>query len=175
MPKFTNHKKRVVAAQIASGVPLERVGDSVGISRTTIYRHLRGEGGKGELRKFIEEQTQKLIDAVPEAVDLIRNTIDDSAKCEVTKVGEPDPKNRDLNIRLRKIAIDSANDVLKTASIAPTQSQSVHVQALIVGGRDCLSPVVARLLGIPDKEEDIVDVTPVEDPIFQTVEEPVSP
>jgi len=165
--QLTTAVKKKVAARIASGEPNASICRDTGVPLRTLYRHLRGENGKGELRKFIEEQTQRLMDAVPDAVDIIRDTIDVSKNCPVSKELEKDTKNRDLNIRLRKIAIDSANDVLKTASIAPTNSQSVHVQALIVGGQDMLSPVIARILGLPQHREDIIDVTPIEDPLFQ--------
>lgn len=156
-----------IAAKRIKGETFGKIDEDVGVSRSTIYKNLRDP--KSELRQQIELQTRRLMEIVPEAVDLVRDTIDSANNSPVRSGSGLQMKEREANIRLRKVAIEASDSVLKTAGILPGVAQSIHVQNLVIGTQESLSPLIAKLLGIKEDMK-AIDISPIVDPLFQDVE-----
>ena len=167
---------KAVARERAKGSTVLQTVDKVGISKSTVQKIMR----QPEVKKMIEEQSRRLMALLPNAVDLVGDTMEASSTAGV-RDGDYQ-KERNL-IQLRKLALDQgALSILKAGGLLPTQAAAPTIQTLIIQADTAvISPNVSNTLSVslgsmaqpdnPDSETDkvpsnkgisgqIVDVTP---------------
>ena len=139
-----------------------------------------------DIKQLIAEQTNRLVSLLPDAVDLVADTMNESkeqglvasydtgilGKDGKTIMAYDDKRHKNL-IGLRKLALnDGAKDVLKAAGLLPTQAAAPTVQTLIIAGdQAALSPILAQIVGgflskmdgNTPQTDSIRDVTPSDD------------
>ena len=165
-----NHLIAVEGAAI--GTPKSKIAALCGVSTTTVSRFL----SRPEIRKEVEKQATRIIQAMPRAVDLITKTLEEAHEVKVLPhleehhlpvldeqgnqtyddQGNPitklflspaDAKTRAANIKLRAIGLDAAKQTLTAAGILGTQEGSKVVGAMLMSGTsEELTPLIRGIL-----------------------------
>ena len=133
--------RSIVARERAKGKSIRDVAKTAGISNPTVCKIMH----QPEIKAMIEEQSKRLMTLLPNAVDLVADTMEDSSKA-----GGRDgdyQKERNL-IQLRKLALDQgALSILKAGGLLPTQAAAPTIQTLIIQADTAIiSPNVSNIL-----------------------------
>ena len=171
--------QKTMINMLAGGHTQKQVAEVLGAHPSSVSVWSRKEN----IREEIQRETERLLQAVPSAVEYTKQLIADGSKAKVHphlvdyEIDDPDnpgkkkivqvpadPKTVANGIKMRALGFEAATAVLTTAGIVASHSESRTVGMLLVSGDvDQLNPViqaiVARILPNGDKGEEI-DITP---------------
>jgi hypothetical protein len=102
------HIKKQVIKRLATGEPQASIAKSVGLRQPQISRFANRE----DIKPFIEQEQIRLAEAVPEAVDNVKDLVR-----EMRDIPKKD-------IRRRELSYKASHDTLKAFGIMPTPVQS---------------------------------------------------
>jgi transposase len=148
---------------LSEGLPQSTVAEEFGIHRTTVSRWVNRE----EIRQWIDDQAEKYIESLPNALELSRNVLDisrvqtdnaitRSADGKIVSVDTEGIDQKILDSALREV-----DNIRKAVGITPSNSSSVVIGQLVMGNnQNILAPNVQRLLD--HTLGDILDIEPEE-------------
>ena len=122
--------KAEVIKRLAVGESQSSIAGEVGLHRSQVSRFAKRE----DVRSFIEEEQMKLVEAVPDAVENVKELVR-----EMRNIPSKETKRRELSYK-------ATQDVLKSVGIMPAQTQAPLIQNIYNDNRFLLSPVVIELL-----------------------------
>jgi transcriptional regulator with XRE-family HTH domain len=121
--------KNEVARAIAGGHSQQEIAKSLGVNQSTISRIVN----KDDVKALIENETLKLLEAVPQAVENIKDLVKEMPEI---------PKKE---IKRRELAYKASAEVLKTAGMLPTPIQSQTLINIIRTGDIFTGPLLEKL------------------------------
>jgi hypothetical protein len=139
--KLNNKEYQVKAiALLAGGEKQTVVAKKLGVSQSTISKFARRE----DIKPLIEKAAALLIkEGLAPAVDLVLDTLHETLDQGVRDDDHNCMKNL---LYLRKLGIQVAENILKSAGVVPTHAQAPVIQNIIVGNEQILLPTVRELL-----------------------------
>jgi transcriptional regulator with XRE-family HTH domain len=121
--------KNEIARAIAGGHSQQEIAKSLGVNQSTISRIVN----KDDVKALIENETLKLLEAVPQAVENIKDLVKEMPEI---------PKKE---IKRRELAYKASAEVLKTAGMLPTPIQSQTLINIIRTGDIFTGPLLEKL------------------------------
>jgi transcriptional regulator with XRE-family HTH domain len=121
--------KNEIARAIAGGHSQQEIARSLGVRQSTISRMVN----KDDVRALIEAETLKLLEAVPQAVENIKDLVKEMPEI---------PKKK---IKRRELAYKASADALKTAGMLPTPIQTQTLVNIIRTGDIFTGPLLEKL------------------------------
>ncbi len=106
-----DHVKDKVAKMIAVGEPQTSIAKQIGVDQSTISRF----ANKDEAQKLIEEEKQKLVEVLPDAVQNVKDLV-----LEMKDIPKGDNKNRELSYK-------ATTDVLKATNVFPSPQYAQNI------------------------------------------------
>ena len=104
--------KAEVINRLATGECQSSIAEEVGLNRSAVNRFAKRE----DIRPFIEREQMKLVEAVPDAVENVKELVR-----EMRNIPSKENKRRELSYK-------ASQDVLKTVGIMPAQNQAPLIQ-----------------------------------------------
>jgi hypothetical protein len=133
---------------LADGNSQQVIADKIGVERKTINRWANRE----DIRRKVEEQAARLVECLPEAVDLSRKVISAGNK-EADRLGvegkEPDKSVIDM-------ALKEGNRIQQSVGIAPSHTPSIVIGAIY--NDNSQNVVLPQVQGLLDRLN-AIDVT----------------
>ncbi len=127
----TPHIKAEVVKRLAAGEKHADIARDFGLHRSSVCRFARRE----DIRPFIEQEQMKLVEAVPDAVENVKELVR-----EMKDIPKGDTKRRELSYR-------ASLDTLKAVGIMPSPIQSQVITTIYNDQRNqIISPVVQNVL-----------------------------
>jgi len=123
------HIKKQVIKRLATGEPQASIAKSVGLGQPQISRF----ANRGDIKPFIEQEQIRLAEAVPDAVDNVKDLVR-----EMRDIPKKDIRRRELSYR-------ASHDTLKAFGIMPTPVQS-QIVTNIYSQKNLISPAISALL-----------------------------
>ena len=124
------HIKKQVIQRLALGESQMSIAKDVGLDRSQVSRFARRE----DVKAFIEEEQMKLVEAVPDAVENVKQLVR-----EMPNIPKKDIKSRELSYK-------ASHDILKAVGIMPTPVQSQFIVNLNKQTNIYQDPLVKELL-----------------------------
>jgi predicted transcriptional regulator len=121
--------KNEIARAIAGGHSQQEIAKSLGVNQSTNSRIVN----KDDVKALIENETLKLLEAVPQAVENIKDLVKEMPEI---------PKKE---IKRRELAYKASAEVLKTAGMLPTPIQSQTLTNIIRTGDIFTGPLLEKL------------------------------
>jgi hypothetical protein len=121
--------KNEIARAIAGGHSQQEIAKSLGVNQSTNSRIVN----KDDVKALIENETLKLLEAVPQAVENIKDLVKEMPEI---------PKKE---IKRRELAYKASAEVLKTAGMLPTPIQSQTLINIIRTGDIFTGPLLEKL------------------------------
>jgi hypothetical protein len=122
-------KQRVIQG-LALCETQKSIAKDVGISPSQISRF----SSKGEIKPFIEQEQMRLVEAVPDAVENVKELVS-----EMKSIPKKDIKRRELSYK-------ASVDTLKAVGIMSTPVQSQVIANIYNDNKVILSPVIKKLI-----------------------------
>ena len=127
-------------ALLAAGEKQIEVAKKLGVSQPTVSKFARRE----DIRPLIEKAAAILIkEGLAPAVDLVLDTLHETLDQGVLDDDHNGMKNL---LHLRKLGLQVAENILKSAGVFPTHAQAPVIQNIVVGNQQILTPAVRELL-----------------------------
>ena len=123
------HIKKQVIKRLATGEPQASIAKNVGLCQPQISRF----ANRGDIKPFIEQEQIRLAEAVPDAVDNVKDLVR-----EMRDIPKKDIRRRELSYR-------ASHDTLKAFGIMPTPVQS-QIVTNIYSQKNLISPAISALL-----------------------------
>ena len=124
------HIKEMAVKRLAAGESQASVAQDIGVHRSQVCRFAKRE----DIRPFIEQEQMKLMEAVPDAVENVKQLVR-----EMKDLPKGDTKERELSYR-------ASLDTLKAAGMMPSPVQSQVIANIFNDQRTVISPVVQEIL-----------------------------
>ena len=122
--------KAEVIKRLATGESQSSVAGEFGLHRSQVSRFAKRE----DIKPFIEREQMKLVEAVPDAVENVKELVRD-----MKNIPPKETKRREL-------AYKASNDLLKAVGIMPAQTQAPLIKNIYNDNRLIISPIVMELL-----------------------------
>ncbi len=103
--------KQEVIHKLAVGEPQTSIAKQIGVDQSTISRF----ANKDEAQKLIEEEKQKLVEVLPDAVQNVKDLV-----LEMKDIPKGDNKNRELSYK-------ATTDVLKATNVFPSPQYAQNI------------------------------------------------
>lgn len=148
--KLSKREKIEIAGELAADISPTVIAETHGKDVSTIYR-LRS---KEEVQHMIEEQSQRLLGAVPQAVQNVIELVDDFNKTEERDVFDR-KSGKKIGTRIvnklspddRKLAFKANERVLEAPGIFGSQAPSIQIGKIVVNQQtNIISENVLKLL-----------------------------
>jgi len=120
--------KKEVIQRLAVGESQERIARDVGLHQSQISRFV----GREDVKPFIEQEQMRLLEAVPEAVQNVKELVREMKKI---------PKKE---IKRRELAYKASLDTLKAGGIMPSPFPSIVIQ----DNRTYNNPLLQQVLSV---------------------------
>lgn len=142
---------------LAKGATATFVARKLGCARSTVSVWANRE----DARRWIEEETQRYLESLPDALDITRNLIRAGKK----ESGKLLKKQKGIiDHKVLAFATKEAESMRKSAGITPTHSQSLVLQNIYNDNRgSILSPALESILRAQAAECDVIEVEPEEE------------
>ena len=128
---YIPHIKKQIVKQLAAGASQADLSQQIGFDQSTISKF----ANRADIKALIEEEQAKLLDAVPDAVQNVKDLVS-----EMKQIPKEDTKRRELSYKASK-------DVLKSVGLLPAPVQSQTFISLTQQNVEIMSPVVMKVLG----------------------------
>ena len=122
--------KQSIAERLAAGESQNSIAQDHGVCHTTISRFSRRE----DVQKIIEEESLRLLELVPDAIDNVRNLVR-----EMKNVPEENHKRQELCYKASK-------KVLESVGIMNTPSQSQIMVNVLKYNAPLVTPIIQEIL-----------------------------
>ncbi|MCJ7499986.1 hypothetical protein MUP29_06995 [bacterium] len=127
-------------ALLAAGEKQTVVAKKLGVSQPTISKFARRE----DIKPLIEQAAELLIrEGLAPAIDMVLDTLHETLE---QGVRDNDHNNTKNLLYLRKLGLQVAENILKSAGVFPTHAQAPVIQNIVVGSEQVLAPAVRELL-----------------------------
>jgi DNA-binding XRE family transcriptional regulator len=157
--------KRKAVKMLARGAKQADVARAVGVSRPTVNRWVN----RDETREWIEAETQKYLESLPDALEISKNLIQ-AGKKESGKLLKDNPGTVDG--KLLELATREAEQMRKAVGIQPTPSPSHIITNIYNDNRGALvSPIVQAVLDAHFAGLEAIDITEEGEVVEQEPEE----
>ena len=124
------HIRQRVVKGLAVGERPKEIAKDVGLHHSQIYRFAKRE----DIKPFIEKEQMKLVEAVPDAVENVKELVR-----EMKKIPKKDVKRRELSYK-------ASLDTLKAVGIMSSPVQSQVITNIYQQTSFTISPVIRALL-----------------------------
>ena len=142
----TPHIKDQVVKRLLTGESQGSIAKDIGVDQSLISRWKN----RDDIKKFIEEESLRLLESVPDAVDNMKTLV-----ALMKNLPMDDHKNRELSFKATK-------KILESSGLLPTVKTSTHYQTIINSENITLSPLVLSLvqdhLNKIDDQDDAIEV-----------------
>ena len=134
------HIKRKVVKELATGKSQSKIAREIGLHPSQVSRF----ASKEEVKRLIEGESYRLLEAVPDAVQNIIDLVS-----EMRNIPKEDTSKLDL-------AYKASNEVLKAAGILPASAQSrMIVNIFKQANTTFLDPVIRKLIEQRQKDMEL--------------------
>ena len=145
-----NEDKQSAIQLSATGMPQDEIAKTLGVSQPTISRLQKAN------QEAIQKETERLMSSIPDIIAQTARDIKTADKLSKALAGEGDIEelsdllrsDKTILTKFMELAYKKQSDVLRTAGIFPSTTQSIYVQNLFQNGSQAIiSPNILQVLG----------------------------